>query len=132
MLCNFVLAGTKNLSFKTAKHQKGGASARSRRGGAGILCVYQAVATKTFVLAPPFLACVFLCQPAFGKLFFLFIQRYAHERLLYAEYLRCLGDVEIVKLLIELIYRGKLVLRKSKRFFAAVRCLAADNDAVGI
>ncbi|MEF2812401.1 MAG: hypothetical protein U0N60_08410, partial [Oscillospiraceae bacterium] len=45
-----------------------GASARSRRGGAGILCVYQAVATTTFVLAPPFLAYVFLCQPAWPVL----------------------------------------------------------------
>lgn len=53
----------------------------------------------------------------FLYLFLLFIQRYAHERLLYAEYLRCLGDVEIIKLLIELIYRGKLVLRKAERFF---------------
>ena len=46
----------------------------------------------------------------FLYLFLLFIQRYAHERLLYAEYLRCLGDVEIIKLLIEPVSYTHLTL----------------------
>ena len=49
------------------------------------------------------------------RLLFSFIQRYFHQRLLYAEYLSRLGDVEVVKLLIELVYRGKLTLRKPRR-----------------
>ena len=74
MLCGLILAGVKKLSFNAASARKGGAHAKSRRGGEGILCVYQAAATMTFARTPPFSGVCFLISTGLSRKLFHILQ----------------------------------------------------------